>query len=212
MNTDQRRIRRAALVALAVAAAGLAVAADAQPSGAARATFAGGCFWCMEEPFEKLPGVLSVTAGFAGGSKADPTDKELSSGASGHAESVEIVYDPSRITYERLLDVFWHNVDPLTPNGQFCDRGRQYRTAIFFYDEGQRRLAEESKRRVEEELHAAVVTEIAPVSKFYRAEEYHQDFYKKNPIRYQEYAKGCGRDRRLQQLWGSAAGHEQEKP
>src|SRR6266542_1547736 len=177
-----------------------------------RATFAGGCFWCMVEPFEKLPGVVSVTSGYTGGSKANPTYEEVSSGATGHAVSIQIVYDPSKITYERLLDVFWHNVDPLTPNAQFCDHGRQYRTAIFFHDETKRRAAEESKKRVEAGLHKTVVTEIAPASVFYRAEEYHQDYYKKDPVRYHQYREGCGRDRRLRELWGAAAGHGEEKP
>jgi peptide-methionine (S)-S-oxide reductase len=198
--------------ALAVTIAGLAMAADPMTGETARATFAGGCFWCMEEPFEKLPGVVSVTAGFAGGSKPNPTSKESSVAASGYAESVEIVYDPSRVSYERLLDVFWHNIDPLTADGQFCDGGRQYRSAIFFHDAEQRRSAEESKQRVEEELRAKVVTEISAATTFTRAEEPQQDFYKKNPIRYHEYVEGCGRHRRLVQLWGSAAGHGREKP
>lgn len=204
-----RGLRRSAILLVAVAT--LSCAANRGPADTARATFAGGCFWCMEEPFEKVPGVLSVAAGFAGGSKTNPTYREVSAGGSGYAEAVEIVYDPSRVTYDRLLDVFWHHVDPLTANGQFCDRGRQYRSAIFFHDEAQRVLAEASKKRVEEELHAAVVTEIAPVTKFYRAEEYHQDFYKKNPGKYREYVEGCGRERRLQQLWGTA-GHGQQNP
>ncbi len=187
------------------AAAAVSCVANRAPAGTARATFAGGCFWCMEEPFERLPGVVSVVAGFAGGTEANPTYRKVSAGASGYAESVEIVYDPSRIPYARLLDVFWHNVDPLSANGQFCDRGRQYRSAIFFHDEEQRRLAEESKRRIEQQLGAPAVTEIAPASKFYPAEPYHQDFYKKNPGKYHEYVEGCGRHRRLQQLWGSEA-------
>ena len=196
---------------LAAALVGFACASAAGP-GTARATFAGGCFWCMEEPFEALPGVISVTAGYAGGATADRTHEKVAAGASDHAESVEIVYDPARITYECLLDVFWHNVDPLTADGQFCDRGRQYRTAIFFHDEAQRAAAEESKRRMAETLHAPVVTEILAAGKFHRAEAFHQDFYKKNPIRYHEYKEGCGRDRRLRELWGAAAGHGTEKP
>lgn len=161
----------------------------------------------MVEPFEKLPGVVSVTSGYTGGQKLHPKYEEVSSGTTGHAESIDVVYDPATITYERLLGVFWHNVDPLTANGQFCDHGRQYRTAIFFHDEAQRREAEESKKRVEAELQAAAVTEITPASTFYRAEEYHQDFYKKDPAQYHSYRRGCGRDRRLQQLWGPAAAH-----
>jgi peptide-methionine (S)-S-oxide reductase len=197
-------VREAALIS--VAAAAVCCSANAVSSGTGRAIFAGGCFWCMEEPFEKLPGVVSVTSGFAGGSKPNPTYREVSAGNSGYAESVQIVFDPSRITYERLLEVFWRNIDPLTPDGQFCDRGRQYRSAIFYQDDEQKRLAEESKRRVEQRLQAAVVTEIVPASKFYPAEASHQDFYKTNPGRYREYVEGCGRYRRLEQLWGSAAG------
>jgi peptide-methionine (S)-S-oxide reductase len=204
---------RPIVAALALAASGAtALATAGQDATKARATFAGGCFWCMVEPFEKLPGVVSVTSGYTGGSRVNPTYEEVSSGTTGHAESIQVVYDSSKITYERLLDVFWHNVDPLTPNAQFCDHGRQYRTAIFFHDEAQRRAAEESKRRVEAELHKTVVTEITPASVFYRAEEYHQDYYKKDPVRYHQYRQGCGRDRRLQELWGAAAGHGQEKP
>ena len=201
----------AATFALAILG-GAAAATGPQPAAAARATFAGGCFWCMVEPFETLPGVISVASGYAGGSNVNPTYEEVSSGSTGHAESIEVVYDPSKLTYERLLEVYWHNVDPLQAEGQFCDHGRQYRTAIFFHDEVQRAAAEESKKRVEAELHAKVVTEITKASAFYPAEEYHQDFYKKNPARYHQYRNGCGRDRRLRELWGAAAGHAQDKP
>jgi peptide-methionine (S)-S-oxide reductase len=198
--------RLGALTILVFAAAGLAAALP-PPETTAHATFAGGCFWCMVEPFQKLPGVLSVTSGYTGGQKLNPTYEQMSSGSTGHAESIDVVYDPSKLTYERLLEVFWHNTDPLNASGQFCDNGRQYRTAIFFHDETQHRLAEESKKRVEAELHSTVVTEITTASTFYRAEEYHQDFYKKDPTQYHHYRQGCGRDRRLQQLWGPSAGH-----
>lgn len=198
------------LVAVSLVLAALAAAARSAP--AAHATFAGGCFWCMVEPFEKLTGVVSVTSGYTGGTTANPTYEQVSSGSTGHAESIDVVYDPSKIAYEKLLDVYWHNVDPLQANGQFCDHGRQYRTAIFFHDEEQRRLAEESKKKVATELHGEVVTEVTQAGPFYRAEEYHQDFYKKNPARYHEYRQGCGRDARLRQLWGDRAGHQQEKP
>jgi peptide-methionine (S)-S-oxide reductase len=173
----------------------------------AHATFAGGCFWCMVEPFEKLPGVVSVASGYTGGTKVNPTYEEVSSGGTGHAESIDVVYDPEKISYERLLNVYWHNVDPLQAGGQFCDHGRQYRTAIFFHDEAQKNLAEGSKKKVEAILKASVATEIVQAGPFYRAEEYHQDFYKKNPVRYHEYRNGCGRDARLRQLWGEQAGH-----
>jgi peptide-methionine (S)-S-oxide reductase len=206
-QVPSRPFRVAALLALGLAAAGLSRSAEPQSSDAAKATFAGGCFWCMQESFENLPGVLSTTAGFAGGKRGDPA-----AGASGPAESVEILYDPSRITYERLLDIFWHNIDPLTADGQFCDHGRQYRAAIFFHDNAQRQLAEESKRRVEEELHAKVVTEIAPATAFSQAPDSQQNFYKKNPLRYHEYVEGCGRRRRLEQIWGGAAGRGRAKP
>jgi peptide-methionine (S)-S-oxide reductase len=194
-------IRLAVVAGLMILAAG---AADAQER--ARATFAGGCFWCMEPPFDKLDGVVSTTSGYTGGHKANPTYAEVSAGTTGHAEAVEIVYDPRKVTYARLLEVFWRNVDPTTPDRQFCDVGSQYRAAIFFHDETQRRLAEESKQVVAQRLQQPVVTQVVPAVTFYVAEEYHQDFYKKNPIRYKFYRTGCGRDRRLEQLWGKAAG------
>jgi peptide-methionine (S)-S-oxide reductase len=161
----------------------------------------------MEPPFEKLGGVVSVTSGYTGGQKLNPTYEEVSAGGTGHAEAVEIVYDPQKVSYAQLLDVFWHNVDPTQADAQFCDHGRQYRTAIFTHDDEQRRLAEESKKQVQSRFPKPVVTEIVPASRFYPAEEYHQDFYKKNPVRYYSYRAGCGRDRRLKELWGEAAGH-----
>ena len=201
---------------LAIAALALAVSLGAGPEPAgtatAKATFAGGCFWCMVEPFQTLPGVVSVTAGYTGGTKVNPTYEEVSSGSTGHAESIQIVFDPSKISYERLLDRYWKNVDPLQANGQFCDHGRQYRSAIFFHDEAQKRLAEGSKSKVEGLFKAKVATEIVPAGVFYRAEEYHQDFYKKDPVQYRRYRQGCGRDRRLQELWGAAAGRTEAPP
>jgi peptide-methionine (S)-S-oxide reductase len=191
---------------------GLALAARPLSAETARATFAGGCYWCMEEPFESVPGVLSVTAGWAGGEKTNPKYEEISSGKSGYAEAVEIEYDPSRVTYAKLLDTYWHNIDPLTAGGQFCDRGRQYRSAIFFHDAEQRRLAEDSKARVEQTLHAAVATEISPATVFAKAPDSQQDFYKKSPGRYREYVSGCGRQARLRQIWGDAAGRRPENP
>ena len=169
-----------------------------------KATFAGGCFWCMEPPFEKLNGVLSVTSGYTGGTENDPTYEQVSSGKTGHAESVEIVYDPSTISYEQLLEVFWMNIDPTTPDQQFADRGRQYRSAIFYHNEAQKRLAEASKARLERsgKFKTPIVTAIAPASNFYPAEEYHQDFYKKNPLRYMFYRFGSGRDHYLKETWG----------
>jgi len=205
---------------LAVAAAILGVlwlrsgsSAQDKPAAAgphlAKATFAGGCFWCMEPPFDKLNGVVSTTSGYTGGSKTDPTYEEVSSGGTGHAESVEVLYDPSKVSYEQLLDVFWRNVDPTVRNRQFCDVGEQYRTAIFTHDETQKRLAEASKAALEKSrpFKEGIVTEIVPAGRFYPAEEYHQDYYKKNPVRYKFYRYNCGRDQRLEQLWGKAAAH-----
>jgi peptide-methionine (S)-S-oxide reductase len=189
-----------------LAASGLALA-DPPPSRET-AVFAGGCFWCEETAFVGLPGVFSVVSGYTGGQKKNPTYEEVSSGSTGHAESVEVTYDPSKISYEKLLEVFWHNVDPTQANGQFCDHGTQYRSAIFYKDEAQRKAAEESKRRLEEmpRFKGNIVTQIVPASTFYKAEEYHQEFYKKNPQRYQSYRQGCGRDARFKELWGDAAG------
>ena len=182
--------------------------APASNRSTATATFAGGCFWCMEHPFDSLDGVISVTAGYTGGTKKHPTYEEVSAGGTGHAESVRIVYDPARIRYGKLLEVFWHNIDPTTPDRQFCDVGSQYRSAIFYHDEEQKRLAEDSKRELEKTkpFQGSVVTEIAPASEFYPAEEYHQHYYQKNPIRYKLYRYNCGRDRRLKELWGAKAG------
>ena len=175
----------------------------------AKATFAGGCFWCMEPPFDVLPGVVSTTSGYAGGQKPDPRYEEVSAGATGHAEAVEVLYDPAKVPYEKLLDVFWHNVDPTVRDRQFCDIGSQYRTAIFTHDETQKRQAEQSKQALEKSkpFKEPIVTEIVPAGRFYPAEEYHQDYYKKNPVRYKFYRFNCGRDRRLEQLWGRAPAH-----
>ena len=168
-----------------------------------KATFAGGCFWCMQPPFDHLAGVVSTTAGYTGGQKKNPTYEEVSAGGTGHAESVEVLYDPARVSYAQLLEVFWHNVDPLTANRQFCDAGSQYRTAIFYHDETQRRLADESKGALEKARGWRIVTEIVPAGVFYPAEEYHQSYYKKNPGRYKIYRWNCGRDARLKALWGT---------
>ncbi|MEP6801588.1 MAG: peptide-methionine (S)-S-oxide reductase MsrA [Acidobacteriota bacterium] len=185
-----------------------AVLPAAAGPGPAKAVFAGGCFWCEETAFEGVPGVLSVTSGYTGGQKKNPTYEEVSSGGTGHAESVEVAYDPARISYEKLLEIFWHNVDPLQANAQFCDHGSQYRSAIFYADEAQHHAAEESKRKLEEEprFKGKIVTQIVAASTFYPAEEYHQDFYKKSPVRYHQYREGCGRDARLKQLWGDPTG------
>jgi methionine-S-sulfoxide reductase len=167
------------------------------------ATFAGGCFWCMEPPFDKLDGVASTTSGYAGGKEENPTYKQVSAGRTGHAEVVQILYDPGKVSYEKLLDVFWRQINPTTPDRQFVDVGRQYRSAIFHHNEEQRRLAEESKKKWEESgrFGAPIVTEILPVGKFWPAEEYHQDYYMKNPLRYKYYRFGSGRDKYLKKIW-----------
>lgn len=173
-----------------------------------KATFAGGCFWCMEAPFDKLPGVVSVTSGYTGGNMKNPTYKQVSAGGTGHAEAVQIVYDPTRIGYSKLLDVFWHNTDPTVADRQFCDVGSQYRPGIFYHSEEQRLLALKSKGSLEKSkpFKELIVTEVTKAGEFYPAEEYHQQYYKKNPIRYRYYRNRCGRDQRLKELWGDAAG------
>ena len=168
-----------------------------------KAYFAGGCFWCMEEAFEKLEGVLSVTSGYMGGTVANPSYEAVSAGRTGHAESVEVVYDPAKVSYQKLLDAFWHNVDPITPNAQFCDHGSQYRSAVFFQTDEEKRAADTSKQSIEQSsrFKEPIVTQIVPAAQFYPAEEYHQDFYKKNPLRYKLYKYNCGRASRLEELW-----------
>jgi peptide-methionine (S)-S-oxide reductase len=185
-------------------AATLASAAD-PPT--AKATFAGGCFWCMVAPFEKLPGVITVTSGYAGGHVPNPTYDQVSSGTTGHAESVQVIYDPAKVSYDKLLDVFWHSIDPTTPKRQFCDSGDQYRTAIFYENDSQKRTATASRDALAASgtLQAPIVTEIVPASAFYPAEEYHQDYYRKKELEYQIYRHACGRDQRLQQLYGNKA-------
>jgi peptide-methionine (S)-S-oxide reductase len=173
----------------------------------AEATFAGGCFWCMEPPFDKLEGVVSTLSGYTGGQLKDPSYEQVSSGGTGHLEAVQIRFDPDKVSYSKLLEIFWRNVDPTDAGGQFCDRGEQYRTAIFYHSEEQRQLAEESKSDLERSgrLPKPIVTEIRPASAFYPAEDYHQDYYKKNPVRYKLYRYGCGRDRVLERLWGQTS-------
>ncbi len=204
---------RALLVAM-LAWCTLATAASAQPAkpppaGAAVAAFAGGCFWCMEPPYDKLDGVLSTTSGYMGGTKRNPTYEEVSSGRTGHAEVVQVVYDPKKVTYEKLLEVFWRNVDPTVIDRQFCDVGSQYRTAIFVHTDEQRRAAENSKAllAMTKPFKDPIVTPIVAAAEFWPAEEYHQDYYVRNPLRYTYYRTGCGRDARLKALWGSAATH-----
>lgn len=172
------------------------------------ATFAGGCFWCMEHPFDELPGVIATTSGYTGGHRDNPSYEEVSAGATGHTEAIQIVYNPALVSYEKLLEVYWRNSDPTTANRQFCDVGSQYRPGIFYHSEAQKQVAEASKAAVQQnkQFKENVVTEITPATSFWPAEEYHQNYYLKNPIRYKFYRYNCGRDQRLQQLWGD--GHE----
>jgi peptide-methionine (S)-S-oxide reductase len=202
---------------LAIGAGALLIAAEsseppvAEPAPIVRAVavFAGGCFWCMEPPFDVLPGVFATTSGYTGGSLADPSYEQVSSGTTGHLEAVKIEYDPTRVSYAQLLEVFWRNVDPTDAGGQFCDRGEQYTTAIFTMGEEQKALAEDAKRTLEasHRLPHPVVTPIRAAGPFYAAEDYHQDYYQKNPLRYKVYRSGCGRDHVLEKLWGSAPAH-----
>ena len=189
----------------------LGVRAETAPAakpGTQIAIFAGGCFWCVESDFDKVPGVLSTTSGYIGGSTVNPSYEEVSGHGTGHAEAVKIVFDPQMVSYEKLLYVYWRNVDPLTKEGQFCDFGDQYRTAIFYLNDEQKRLAEASKAALEKSgrFKRPIVTQIVAAGPFYAAEQYHQNFYKTNPVRYNLYRFNCGRDARLEELWGKEAG------
>lgn len=197
-----RALLLAASLAVAGSAAALAQSAPA-PAKTEKATFAGGCFWCVEADFDKVEGVLSTTSGYTGGRTANPTYKDVGGGATGHAEAVEIVYDPAKVSFRKLLDTYWRSIDPLVKDRQFCDGGNEYRTAIFYHSDEQKRLAESTRAAVEAELKQKVFTEIAPAGPFYQAEDYHQDFYIKNPSKYSFYRWNCGRDQRLQQIWGN---------
>lgn len=176
----------------------------AKPGQLAVATFAGGCFWCMEPPFDVVDGVVETTSGYTGGHVADPSYEQVTSGRTGHAEALQIRYDPARVGYAELLEVYWRNVDPTVADRQFCDRGNQYRPEIFYHDDEQQRLAEQSRTAIEESgrLPGPIVVEVTKASEFYPAEQYHQDYYEKNPVRYKYYRWSCGRDQRLEELWG----------
>ena len=211
------------LLALAVSSAGAtsvvpprspakkaaAASAPARPAAAHTelATFAMGCFWCGETQFEEQPGVLSVISGYTGGREEHPTYEQVSAGVTGHYESIQVTFDPTKTSYAKLLDLFWHGIDPTQGDGQFCDRGRQYRSVVFAHDDAQRRLAEQTKRAIGASgvLKKPIVTQVLPATAFWPAEEYHQDFWKKDPERYRSYRLGCGRDARLAQLWGDKA-------
>ena len=182
---------------------GVRARAPLPAAGQRVATFAGGCFWSMQKAFDGVPGVAAVTAGYAGGTKADPTYEDVETGKTGHAESVEVAYDPARISYEQLLDVYWHHIDPLTLNSAFCDYGPQYRSIIFYHDAQQKAAAEASKVALEKRFGRKIVTDILTAGPFYIAEDYHQDYAKKNPVRYHFYRFNCGRDQRLEAVWGS---------
>ncbi|MEM9409261.1 MAG: peptide-methionine (S)-S-oxide reductase MsrA [Acidobacteriota bacterium] len=181
------------------------VSSQPPAEGLARATFAGGCFWCMEPPFDKIDGVVSTISGYTGGAEKNPSYKEVAYGRTGHTEALQITYDPEKVSYEQLLEVFWRNHDPLTGDRQFCDRGQQYRPGIFFHDEQQKAAAVASRNRIADSgrFSQPIVTEITALDEFWIAEDYHQDYYEKNPLHYKQYRYGCGRDQRLRQLWGS---------
>jgi peptide-methionine (S)-S-oxide reductase len=196
-------------IAAMIAALLFSSTAWSQPKPAnAKIVLAGGCFWCMEQPFDVLPGVISTTSGYIGGTKKNPTYEEISTGFTGHTEAVEVVFDPSRVSVEKLLDVFWHNIDPTVKNRQFCDGGSQYRSGIFYSGAEQKKAALESRAALEKSARfkEPFVTEITEATTFYPAEDYHQDYYRKNPVRYKFYRSNCGRDARLKELWGEIAG------
>jgi len=197
-NAAGRRIGLGLLFSLGLFASAAGQGSEPQKT----ATFAGGCFWCVEADFDKVEGVISTTSGYTGGRTANPSYEEVSRGGTGHAEAVEIVYDPAKVGYEKLLDVFWHNIDPLAKDRQFCDHGDQYRSAIFYHGDEQRALAEASKAAVAKRFKQPIQTAIVAAGPFYKAEEYHQDYYVKNPVRYKFYRFNCGRDARLEELWG----------
>ena len=193
--------RLIALFLLAIAAA--TTPAAAQTPQTASVVLAGGCFWCMEPPYDKTDGVLSTISGYSGGKQAKPTYEQVSAGSTGHVEVVKVEYDPTKVSYEKLLDIFWKNIDPVDADGQFCDKGSQYRSAIFYGNEKEKELAEASKQQVAAKLGQTVATDILPAAEFYPAEDYHQDYYIKNPLKYKFYRYGCGRDARLEAVWGA---------
>jgi peptide-methionine (S)-S-oxide reductase len=200
-------MKRLLLLLAVLALPALAQGPHVKP-GQAVATFGGGCFWCMEPPYDKLPGVIATISGYMGGKTVNPTYQEVSAGNSGHVEVVQVVYDPKKVSYEKLLEVYWVNVDPTVKDRQFCDTGTQYRTVIFFHDDAQRKAAEASRAALEKSkpFKEPIVTPIEMAGPFYPAEDYHQDYYTKNPTRYSFYRNGCGRDARLKSLWGDKAG------
>ena len=197
-----RALIAAAGLFAALAVAGATGAAAAEPE---KAIFAGGCFWCVEADFDKVPGVLGTESGYTGGHVQNPTYEQVSHGGTGHYESVQVTFDPDKVSYRQLVDIFWRAVDPTDPGGQFCDRGDSYRTAIFVSGEEQRQEAEASKAAAEAALGQKIVTPVVEAGAFWPAEDYHQDYHEKNPLQYKYYRWGCGRDQRVKELWGDAA-------
>ncbi|MFW5926959.1 MAG: peptide-methionine (S)-S-oxide reductase MsrA [Wenzhouxiangella sp.] len=199
---------RACLMALVTAMLTTSMAGAQSEDNLRRATFAGGCFWCMEPPYDEVEGVIETISGFSGGEVENPSYEQVVRGGTGHLEVVQVVYDPGKVDYERLLEIYWHNVDPLDGEGQFCDRGESYRPAIFVHDERQARLAEASRDRLAASgrFDEPIAVTIEPFEAFYPAEAYHQDYYRDNPVRYKYYRWRCGRDERLEALWGRHAG------
>jgi peptide-methionine (S)-S-oxide reductase len=207
---NKAAVRFAAALAVTLGLAGAAFAqstpqGQSAPPAQQKATFAGGCFWCVEADFDKVDGVISTTSGYIGGKEKNPTYQQVSAGKTGHTEAVEIVFDPAKVSYQKLLDVFWRNHDPLTKDRQFCDSGAQYRPGVFYQSDEQKRLAEASKAQVQSRFAPRLVqTEITKAGTFTAAEDYHQDYHQKNPIRYKFYRFNCGRDQRLEELWGKS--------
>jgi peptide-methionine (S)-S-oxide reductase len=204
MNFRSKTMKRLVTIALLVCLYVLGYwALPANAQALSKATFAGGCFWCMEKPFDQLQGVVSTTSGYTGGQLPNPTYRQVSSGTTGHAESMQVVYDPTKVSYEKLLDVFWRNVDPVDAGGQFCDRGSQYRSSVFYQDEAQQKLAKQSKDAIATQLKQPVATDIVAASEFYPAEDYHQNYYQTHAAKYRFYRFACGRDQRLTNIWGT---------
>ncbi len=190
------------LVAALIALGGTAAAQDKLAAGQAAAIFAGGCFWCVEEAFDKVPGVVATTSGYTGGTAENPTYRQVSAGGTGHFEAVKVEYDPAQVSYEQLLDTFWKNVDPFDAIGQFCDKGESYLSAVFVQNEEEERLAETDNQEISAKFAMPVATAVLPQAQFYPAEDYHQDYYTKNPAQYKYYKWGCGRAQRLEEIWG----------
>jgi peptide-methionine (S)-S-oxide reductase len=201
---NARRLLPFLWIAALTLSTGVAAAQTEGKAATAKATFAGGCFWCVEEVYDKVPGVLATTSGYMGGQVKNPTYEQVTTGRTGHAEVVQVEYDPAKVSYAKLVELFWRNIDPTQKDGQFCDHGPQYRSGIFYHDEEQKRVAEASRGALQKTkpFKGDIVTEITKASVFYPAEGYHQDFHVKSPTRYKFYKSGCGRDARLQQLWG----------